>query len=192
MYTTDAETLDDFTKLLEQHEFVKSVFDVREWIKTSIPKYISGTTEPLHFKFELIMDKVQTFYKGEHDHDWISESTGFLLEIPKGEPNHVCPNFEDFQEDKFFKLIEHNKALFKKQNIMDLWKKSLKEIKRKKKEKWMLSELPKQPQQLHVNNVRLANEVENILDKENRNPQVIFISKYVSYIFFEEVRGHVK
>jgi hypothetical protein len=52
LYQTDTETLDDFVKLLGPHEFVKSVFNVREWLTLSSPKYISGTTEPLHFRLK--------------------------------------------------------------------------------------------------------------------------------------------
>jgi hypothetical protein len=58
LYQTDTETLGNFVKLLGPHEFVKSDFNFREWLTLSIPKYISGTTEPLHFKFEKVNNKV--------------------------------------------------------------------------------------------------------------------------------------
>ncbi|XP_060583861.1 uncharacterized protein LOC132740023 [Ruditapes philippinarum] len=173
LYQTDTETLDDFVKLLGPHEFVKSVFNVREWLTLSIPKYISGTTEPLHFKFEKVNNKVVTCYKGEHDNEWKIESTGFLMEIPKGKPKHVPADFTDIQDERLLKLIETNKALFKTNDIINKWKNTLKEIKKKKDEKWILPDLPKQNDHQEIPLMRLADEVENVLDKENREPQLL-------------------
>jgi hypothetical protein len=112
LYQKDTETLEEFLNVLEKPSLIKTIHDVKSWLIPHIPKYISGISEPLHFKFEKIDGAVRSLYKGIHNEEWKEAEHGFLSKVPGGKPNIVSPDFCKIDEDGLFKLIEKNKSFF--------------------------------------------------------------------------------
>ncbi|XP_060594673.1 uncharacterized protein LOC132749024 [Ruditapes philippinarum] len=117
LYQKDTETLEEFLNVLEKPMLIKTIHDVKSWLIPYIPKYISGISEPLHFKFEKIDGAVRSLYKGIHNEEWKEVEHGFLSKVPGGKPNIVSPDFCKIDEDGLFKLIEKNKSFFLKPKI---------------------------------------------------------------------------
>jgi hypothetical protein len=52
LYQKDTETVEEFLNVLEKPSLIKTIYDVKSWLMPHMPQYISGISEPLHFKFE--------------------------------------------------------------------------------------------------------------------------------------------
>ena len=174
LFQNDAETVEDFLNLLEKPNLIKTVYDVKAWLIPTMPEYITGVSEPLHYKFEKINGKVSIFYKGTQNSEWKEAEHGFINKHPSGKPKVVAPDFTKMDEIKLLKLIENNKSLFKNKNIKEYWKKMIKQLQQKQSnEKWILPDLPKQICRKQSPAANLPDDIIQLLDKENRDPLVI-------------------
>ncbi|XP_053401089.1 uncharacterized protein LOC123558034 [Mercenaria mercenaria] len=173
LYQNDVETFEDFLRILDLPKVIHTIYDVKSWLMPCLPDYISGTSEPLHYKFERIDNVVTCFYKGNKDSEWKATELGFLVEMPRSKPKIIKPDFNKIEEEKLFKLIENNKSLFKTTNILEHWKTFIKELKRKQiNEKWILPDLPTQTDRMPLPEEPLPDDLVHLLEKENREPQV--------------------
>lgn len=114
IYRKDTETLEDLLQILDHPSIVDTIFDVKTWLILNMPNFISGVSEPLHFKFERVDNQVVSFYKGSQNLEWEIAENRFLESVPKLKPKVIKPDFSKFDEQKFIKLIKNNKSLFSK------------------------------------------------------------------------------
>ncbi|KAL4222385.1 hypothetical protein ACF0H5_018424 [Mactra antiquata] len=110
----DAETVSDLISIIENFEMLKCVFDVKSWMSPNLNE-LSGISKPLHFKITGASVLVESFYKGQSNDVWIKLDKNILIEVPRGKPEFILPDFTKIDHEKNLRQIQAMKNFFSRQ-----------------------------------------------------------------------------